>query len=388
MRLQDTTSDARLRALIKNDLAALDAAQGQIESAMKGFQMALALNPDCEPARLNLALLEADISLECRGQPAEGPARKTEDESQNPEVCPELRSENQVTPKSEVTEWPKTLLLMVTYNRLQYTKLALDAVLQLDYPDLELVVSYNASSDGTVEYLKSRLDGIRHARLILSPTNKGVVSPMNSVWFSDHGAKLLVKVDNDTLVPRELLRRLAECHVRSSHFGAVSGFHFRQEGEAIADEKNVVTVNGVKVLRQRFVGGCAVMMRKEVLDRMGPIPCSSQDAADSGKLPAESPSPQPLSPQAGRGGGPSPWPSPRGRGDGPFMDGGWTWYQQRLDELGFINGYAWPFVHVDHMEDTRSPHCVRTHEHQAYKQALRGMSLEEFTQELCVWKPH
>jgi hypothetical protein len=70
------------------------------------------------------------------------------------------------------------------------------------------------------------------------------------------------------------------------------------------------------------------------------------------------------------------------------MDGGWTGYQQKLDELGYINGYPWPFVHVDHMEDTRSPHCIRTKEHEEYKQALRGMSLEEFTDQLCVWRPH
>jgi hypothetical protein len=49
---------------------------------------------------------------------------------------------------------------------------------------------------------------------------------------------------------------------------------------------------------------------------------------------------------------------------------------------------VWPLVHVDHMEDTRSPKCIRTPEHQAYKQALRGMSLEQFTDQLCVWHPH
>lgn len=39
------------------------------------------------------------------------------------------------------------------------------------------------------------------------------------------------------------------------------------------------------------------------------------------------------------------------------------------------------------MEDTRSPYCIRTPEHEAYKHALRGVGLEEFTRELCVWRP-
>jgi hypothetical protein len=177
--------------------------------------------------------------------------------------------------------------------------------------------------------------------------------------------ELLAKVDNDTLVPPDLIRRLAECHVRCKYFGVLSGFHFRKEGEAIADDKHLVTVHGLRVFRQNYVGGCAVMLRRELFERVGPVPCR-----------ANSPSPRPLSPQAGRG------------ENGPFLESGWTQYQQQIDELGLINGYPWPPIHVDHMEDTRSPHCILAPEHLAYKQAMRGMSLQEFTDELCVWRPH
>jgi glycosyltransferase involved in cell wall biosynthesis len=241
---------------------------------------------------------------------------------------------------------------MVTYNRLDYTKLALESVLSLDYPGPWSIVLFdNASSDGTVPYLQQRLSGESRARLILSPANRGIVYPMNDVWFSDRRAELLAKIDNDTWVPPDLIRRLAECHQRSRRFGVLSGFHFRAEGEALADDSRVSEFDGVRVLAQPYVGGCAVMVRREVVDRLGPIPCRSEG--------------QP----------------------GPLMDSGWTFYQQRMTDEGLINGYPWPPIHVDHMEDTRSPRCVRTPEHQEYKRALRGMSLEQFTEELCVWRP-
>lgn len=67
--------------------------------------------------------------------------------------------------------------------------------------------------------------------------------------------------------------------------------------------------------------------------------------------------------------------------------GGWTAYQQRLGQFGFINGYPWPSIHVEHMEDTRSPYCIRTPERESYKHALRGVGLDQFTSELCVWRP-
>jgi 2-polyprenyl-3-methyl-5-hydroxy-6-metoxy-1,4-benzoquinol methylase len=246
---------------------------------------------------------------------------------------------------------PSCVLLMVTYNRLEYTKLALEAMLAIDYPDLRIVIWDNASTDGTVAYLQQRLAAEDHARLIASPANRGIVFPMNAVWLSDHGAELVAKIDNDTWVPPDLLRRLAECHRRSRQFGVLSGFHFRAEGEALADDSRVSEIDGVRILAQPYVGGCAVVVRREVLDRLGPIPCRN-DAQQ-----------------------------------GPFMDSGWTFYQQRMTDVGLINGYPWPPIHVDHMEDTRSPRCIRSQEHQEYKRALRDMTLEQFTQELCVWRP-
>jgi 2-polyprenyl-3-methyl-5-hydroxy-6-metoxy-1,4-benzoquinol methylase/GT2 family glycosyltransferase len=255
-------------------------------------------------------------------------------------------------PKGEGA-WPKCLLLMVTYNRLEYTRLALEAVLQLDYPNLRVVVWDNASTDGTVAYLRDRLKGLPHVMGIASPSNRGVVFPMNEVWSSDPEAELLAKIDNDTLVPPDLLMRLAECHLQSQRFGVLSGFHFRQEGEALAEEHRIKTFDGVRVLPQPYVGGCAVMIRRDVFQAIGPITCRTD--------------------------------GPDGR---PFMDSGWTVYQQRLTDAGFVNGYPWPPIHVDHMEDTRSPHCIRSEEHQRYKTDERGMGLEEFTRELCVWRPN
>jgi glycosyltransferase involved in cell wall biosynthesis len=45
-------------ALIRNDLAALAAGRGDVDAARAGFRGALALDPACEPARANLAMLD------------------------------------------------------------------------------------------------------------------------------------------------------------------------------------------------------------------------------------------------------------------------------------------------------------------------------------------
>ena len=561
---------ARIEALVLNDLAAFAASDGDTERARQGFQSALASDPNCELARVNLALVVEDDAVERAAASGErtkreeservlvesretekGPeprdesreeeerrgarderrepdeSRETRDESREPHENRELRVQSPPPGATESSvgsaqvrvsdaqrptlnaqrslpqcsdaqrptlnaqrSLPKCLLMMITYNRLAYTRLALEAVLKLDYPALDLVVWDNNSNDGTVEYLKARVGSLTQVRLVLSPTNRGVVYPMNAVWWSDHQADLVAKVDNDTLVPPDLIRRLAECHMQCKAFGVLSGFHFRKEGEAIADEAKIVTRDGVRVFRQPFVGGCAVMVRREVLEALGPIPwrerpspplappCKGGDRSPQARRGAEEPSPQPgfarnvvaheWSPHPGhpqgalhkkqertatyaplpnpphqgegirtswakphqgegvkgsfcakllqggretssderQGGresssddpqgtrendflGKAPWPAPSETQESgrPFLDGGWTYYQELLAQAGYINGYPWPPIHVDHMEDTRSPHCIRTQEHESYKQQMRGMSLDEFTEALCVWRP-
>jgi glycosyltransferase involved in cell wall biosynthesis len=64
-------SDPRLRALALNDRAALLALGGDLAAALGGFREALAVDAGCEPARLNLALVEADLA---RPVPATAPA--------------------------------------------------------------------------------------------------------------------------------------------------------------------------------------------------------------------------------------------------------------------------------------------------------------------------
>ena len=45
-------------------------------------------------------------------------------------------------------------LLMVTYNRLELTKQTLDSIFKNTKTPFELVIVDNASTDGTVEFLK------------------------------------------------------------------------------------------------------------------------------------------------------------------------------------------------------------------------------------------
>jgi hypothetical protein len=61
--LHATPCDARLQALITNDLATLDAVNGDFDAARRGLEEALAIDESCRPARLNLELLVNRLGL-------------------------------------------------------------------------------------------------------------------------------------------------------------------------------------------------------------------------------------------------------------------------------------------------------------------------------------
>lgn len=67
----------------------------------------------------------------------------------------------------------RIVLVFITFNRLEYTKLALASVLADPTEEFSLTIWDNGSTDGTVEYLKNEVNDPRIADIILSRENVG-----------------------------------------------------------------------------------------------------------------------------------------------------------------------------------------------------------------------
>ena len=89
-------------------------------------------------------------------------------------------------------------IVVVTYNRLEYTKKTIERLLS-DTDDFDLYIWDNASTDETPEYLKDGLSDPRIQEVILSKENVGQTGAMNYAW-SKTKAQLVGKLDNDCLV--------------------------------------------------------------------------------------------------------------------------------------------------------------------------------------------
>ena len=93
-----------------------------------------------------------------------------------------------------------------------------------EYPNYELIVVDNASTDGTVEELRAdRRSKLPHMRVILNDHNAGF-GPANNQGLAAATGDILVLLNNDTIVPRGWLTRLAR-HLEDPRVGLIGPAH-------------------------------------------------------------------------------------------------------------------------------------------------------------------
>jgi len=107
-------------------------------------------------------------------------------------------------------------ILFTTFNRLEYTKKALHALMESDCGDI--YIFDNGSTDDTIEWLENFVDNEDRLTIHYNDTNVAVVGAMNHFFGKMKGKYEVVgKVDNDTIVPKvwcaPLVEKMQKCHI-------------------------------------------------------------------------------------------------------------------------------------------------------------------------------
>jgi glycosyltransferase involved in cell wall biosynthesis len=113
-----------------------------------------------------------------------------------------------------MTDLPKISIIIPTRNRALYLKRGLDKILESDYPDLEIVVMDGASTDDTVQLLKSY--GNRITKWV-SERDGGEYSALNKGIMLSTGDYIMHFTDDDVLIPSSL-RSVGEFAAVNSSF--------------------------------------------------------------------------------------------------------------------------------------------------------------------------
>lgn len=100
----------------------------------------------------------------------------------------------------EAIQMPRVSVIILTFNNLGLTRACIDSVLKRsDYPNLEVIVVDNASTDGTPAYLEEFGRQHPEIRVVLNSENLGFAAG-NNVGLSIATGDYLVVLNNDTVV--------------------------------------------------------------------------------------------------------------------------------------------------------------------------------------------
>jgi glycosyltransferase involved in cell wall biosynthesis len=98
-------------------------------------------------------------------------------------------------------KFPLFTIAIPTYNRIAFLKKAVESAQKQDYPNFEIVVFDNHSTDGTFEYLKQTIELDKRIRFIRNPENMGGIKNIEQIPAAISGKYVLILCDDDCIEP-------------------------------------------------------------------------------------------------------------------------------------------------------------------------------------------
>jgi hypothetical protein len=209
-------------------------------------------------------------------------------------------------------------ILMITYKRAAFTRMSLERLLESCDSRMRVWVWHNGAHAETLDVVRSFERHPRFFKLHVCPENQKLRGPTNWFWQHSEG-DFVSKVDDDCLLPDGWGGTLRAAHDAEPRLGALGCWRFYDEDfdPALAGRKLRTFGGGHQVMTHGFVQGSGHVIKRAMLNQCGPIRASES----------------------------------------------FTGYCLRAAYCGWINGWYYPFIHEDHMDDARSPHYpIRTEE--------------------------
>jgi len=129
---------------------------------------------------------------------------------------------------------PRLSIGMPVYNAARSVARALESLLALDFGDFELIVSDNASSDGTLQIVQGFADRDRRVRLLRQQVNRGAHANFGCVLGEARGEYFMFAAADDRWAPQFAGRNLGFLDAHLGHVGSISRVAFEGPADAVA----------------------------------------------------------------------------------------------------------------------------------------------------------
>jgi O-antigen biosynthesis protein len=162
--------------------------------------------------------------------------------------------------------WPKVSVIVCTFNGSRTLSQCLESLLRLDYPNYEVIVVNDGSTDATAQITQSY--GFR----LITTENRGLASARNTGLKAATG-EIVAYIDDDAYADPHWLRYLAGTFMNTRHAG-VGGPNIAPPGDGLVAECVAHSPgNPVHILlsdsEAEHIPGCNMAFRKTALEAIG-----------------------------------------------------------------------------------------------------------------------
>ena len=180
--------------------------------------------------------------------------------------------------------FPKISVIVLCYNQLDYTQKCVESILtRTAYPNYELVLVDNHSTDETAEYLKAVGARYENAKIVLNSANRGFAGGNNDGIAVADG-DYLVLLNNDTVVTRGWLTGMVKHFAGEKNVGLVGPvtnsianeakimvtYSSLREMEAFADDYTFRHMTE-EYLGSNVLAMFCLMISRELYEQAGPL---------------------------------------------------------------------------------------------------------------------
>lgn len=168
---------------------------------------------------------------------------------------------------------PRVTVVCVCYQHVRFIREALQSVADQTYPEVELIVVDDGSTDGSAAIIRTWAARFPAVRLMLHPQRRGYCAAFNTGWRMGSGAYFIDLAGDDVLLPERIARGVAAFSATGkpgiqftdaryiSESGEACGRHSDRFPHVQVPQGDVFT----EVVRRYFICSPTMMMSREVL---------------------------------------------------------------------------------------------------------------------------
>ncbi len=166
---------------------------------------------------------------------------------------------------------PKVSVIIPTYNRADFLSSCVNSVLKQTFEDYELIISDDASTDRTKQYVESISDP--RVVYVCNKTNRGVAATRNSALKISRGDYIAFLDDDDEWLPEKLSFQVEKIEKSPSDIGGIyTGVSYLdlELGEITSVSDPHIRGNILnEILPENFLVTSSLLLRKSCFEKAG-----------------------------------------------------------------------------------------------------------------------